>query len=182
MGCAPPPNGGSPFIPYFQNQVPTRGVADQRYVSEPAFRPTNAPAWQPQFVQEQAAAPRPVARTPLIRLKGPDEDEPAPSPSAAAAAAPTRLRLPSPGELGLASELETPHRASVDWADVHGRLDRLGALSFHQQKTTEGGYRVTFLLPTAQPDRTHEVDAHAETAAEAVRLALGHAEKWVAGK
>jgi hypothetical protein len=166
----------------FVQQVP-QNYPYLRSVNEPQFRPTSAPAWQPQDYPQQARAPQPGDRRPLIRLKGPDEDDPAPTRLATRPASPVRLRLPSPGELGLqgvgAAHSETSGaKAVVDWADVHRRLDRLGALSFHQEKLPEGGYRVTFLLPSDQPNRAHQIDARAETVAEAVGLALERAEKW----
>jgi hypothetical protein len=123
----------------------------------------------------------------LIRLKGPDEDDPAPSRPLTTQVAPGRLKLPSPGELGLLTEAVPSSEkcktgSAVDWADIHRRLDRLGALSFHQENLPEGGCRVTFLLPTDQPNRAQQIDARAETPAEAVGLALERAETWTAGK
>jgi hypothetical protein len=114
----------------------------------------------------------------LIRLKGPDEDDVPSKGPAPAETAPARLRLPSPAELGLppAGADKVSADASVNWTEVHNRLDRLGALSFHQEKMPGGGCRITFLLPTGQPHRAHQIDAQAETAAEAVRLALERAE------
>jgi hypothetical protein len=68
-------------------------------------------------------------------------------------------------------------KPSIDWADVHRRLDRLGAISFHQQKLMDGGFQVTFLLPSEQPHRAHQVEAKADSADQAVALALERAEQ-----
>jgi hypothetical protein len=85
------------------------------------------------------------------------------------------LKMPAPEDLGLGSAA----RATVDWADVHNRLDRLGALSFYQQKLAGGGYRVTFLLSTGKADRARQIEAEADSVAGAVTLALDRAEKGV---
>jgi hypothetical protein len=49
---------------------------------------------------------------------------------------------------------------------------------FHLEKLTPGGYRFSCLLPTAQPGRTHRIEAEAVTETEVVRLALAKAEEW----
>jgi hypothetical protein len=89
--------------------------------------------------------------------------------------------LPAPDQLGVAEAVSAvmPH---ADWADVHRRLDRLAALSFHQEKLTAGGCRITVLLPTDRRDRAHQVEADAATEAEAVSMALERAEKWAKAK
>jgi hypothetical protein len=68
----------------------------------------------------------------------------------------------------------------VDWNALHGRLRRLGAVGLQICKLPEGGSRVTFVLPTADPDRTRNIQATAATDAEAVALALASAEHWAA--
>jgi hypothetical protein len=175
-------NGGSPFPPgiaYPPQGIPQRDPYPPRYGNEPAFQPPpNAPAWQPGYFAQQAAAP---AQRPLIRLKGPDEDDPVTKGPVLSSKAP--LRLPSPAELGIvpAAIGKTPE-SSLDWADAHRRADRLGALSVHQEKLPSGGFQVIFLLPYGQSNRGHQIEARGDTPAEAFRLALEHAEKWARGE
>jgi hypothetical protein len=147
-----------------------------RYVNQPAPQP---PSWppQPQPQTSQAAAPS----RPVFRGQAPEEAEPEPPPRSLAAARPAPLTLPAPEQLGL-DRTGPASNAALDWAEVHRRLDRLGALSFHQQKLAAGGYRVTFLLPTDQPNRARQVEAEADSVAQAVTLALRQAEQWVSQK
>jgi hypothetical protein len=86
------------------------------------------------------------------------------------------LTLPAPEQLGIACNT-APARPEADWADVHRRLERLGAISFHQQKLTAGGYRFTCQLPSGQASRARQIEAEAATAAEAAVLALDRAEQ-----
>jgi hypothetical protein len=55
----------------------------------------------------------------------------------------------------------------------------MGAFDFHLVKLATGSYRVTFGLPTAQPDRTHLVEVEAGSEGAAVTLALQRAEQWL---
>jgi hypothetical protein len=88
--------------------------------------------------------------------------------------------MPSPEELGIRrASAPVVAETSVDWNDTRDRLARLGALSFRLDKLPQGNCRVTFLLPTRQPQRTHEIEAMAATEAAAVRLALAQAQRWV---
>jgi hypothetical protein len=83
--------------------------------------------------------------------------------------------MPSPGDLGIrVAKAEEP---PVDWNLVDQRLHKLGALSIHRQRLTQGGYRFFFLVPTSQADRVQRVEAVAATEAEAVRLALEKADQ-----
>ena len=102
-----------------------------------------------------------------------------------------RLVLPSPEELGLSSARpagqatappDAPAQSAVDWNDAHARLRRLNAVGFHLDRLSEGGCRVTFQLPTQQPQRTHVVESIGRTDAEAVHLALQQAEQWASRK
>jgi hypothetical protein len=86
------------------------------------------------------------------------------------------LTLPSPDELGITCA-PAPATNAADWADVHRRLERLGAVAFHQQKLAAGGYRFTCLLPSGQANRSQHIEAEAATATEAACLALDRAEK-----
>lgn len=85
------------------------------------------------------------------------------------------IPLPSPDQLGIT--IPSGAAGSPDWTAVHQQLDRLGALCVHVEKV-DGGCRFTCLLPTAQPERTHRVEAVASTEAEAVRLALDKCTEW----
>jgi hypothetical protein len=161
-----PPN--APFAPQF----PPQTYAAPRLVSQPAPPPNfNNPAWQPgpALAQQQPASqPRPVFRAQQA-------DEPVP------AAAP--LHLPSPEQLRVCCARPAEADAGrPDWNDTHQRLDRLGALGFHLDKVGRDGSHVTFLLPTAQPGKTHLIEATGATDAEAVRFALDRAELWAVRK
>lgn len=140
--------------------------------------------WQgnPQFAQQNmptnampvngamAAATPTRASQPKIRMQ-------APEPTTTSA----RLVLPSLEELGVAVQAQVPVQASrpaLDWNRAHTRLQDLGAVGFHLDRLPNGGCRVTFLLPTSQPQRTHHVEAEAASEADAVRNALEQAETW----
>jgi hypothetical protein len=88
--------------------------------------------------------------------------------------------MPSPQELGVA-DVKLPANLSIDWTAVHNQLDRLGATCFHLERAATGGYRITCLLPTNQPGRTHRIEAEAPTEAEAVQLALSKVRQWADG-
>ncbi len=181
--------------PMYVQQMPPQGYAAPRYVNQPmqpAMPQAPAPAaprWPPAEPQAPVLAQDAAPRAPVVR--GRAEEEPAPRPAFIPAARepipeerpvvadspPARLSLPSPEQLGVAGA-----GAPVDWGEVHRRLDRLGAVSFRQEKLLDGGYRVTFLLPTAQGNRTHCVTAESRQAAEAVGRALDQAEQWTGHK
>lgn len=106
---------------------------------------------------------------------------------------PTRLLLPSPEELGVGatvrSAVPVSHGAPfppaapvrpvlIDWNLTHQRLKDMGAVGFHLDRVAEGQVRATFWLPTADRDRTHLVEATAVSEAEAVTLALTHADTF----
>lgn len=114
------------------------------------------------------------ATQPKIRLRGPD-----PTP------APSRLTLPSPEELGLVRHsAPAPTQASqtLDWNQAHARLQQLGAVGFHIDRLPAGNVRVSFLLPTSDPQRTHHVEAEAAHEGQAVYAALEQAETWTRSK
>jgi hypothetical protein len=89
--------------------------------------------------------------------------------------------MPSPEQLGVAPArpLDGP---GVDWVAARRRLDRLGAVCIHLEKLPQGGYAFVCLLPTAQPGRTHRVEATAGTETDAVHLVLEKAEAWAGGR
>jgi hypothetical protein len=127
------------------------------------------PDWRQPASTNREVAQQPLPR-PIFRGKGPDE------PSAPLQAASVRLSMPSPDQLGIASA-----SAMADWAGVHRRLTELGALCVQGEKV-EGGYRFTCLLPTAESQRNHRIEALAASEGEAVRLALDRCEQWAAGR
>jgi hypothetical protein len=88
--------------------------------------------------------------------------------------------MPTPQELGVA-DVKQRENPNIDWTAVHNQLDRLGATCFHLERAPEGGCRITCLLPTNQPGRTHRIEAEASSEADAVRLALARAKEWAGG-
>jgi hypothetical protein len=68
---------------------------------------------------------------------------------------------------------------AADAAGLERRLQYLNAVGFGMAKVGDR-WQVVCELPTAQPDRTHRVEAEAVTQAEAVRAVLDRAEQWVA--
>jgi hypothetical protein len=89
--------------------------------------------------------------------------------------------MPSPEQLGVARPAPA-ECADTDWAAVHRRLERLGAVCFRLDQLPQGSHRASCLLPTDRPGHTHHIEAEAATAAEAVQLAVARAEAWAAGK
>jgi hypothetical protein len=81
--------------------------------------------------------------------------------------------LPAPEQLGVTAAGES---AGVDWNAMHARLRQLGAVGWQLGRLPQGGYRFTFLLPTAEPNHSRRVEATAASEAEAVRLALASVE------
>jgi hypothetical protein len=184
--------GGPPIMsaPQFSPPMPTQGYPAPRYTNQPQPQPAPRPEWQQPVPREQAQAQepefQPQSRGPIYRGKMEEKPvpEPRPSPAEAPPIPPERpvalLSLPAPEELGVSAA--PPSAAGIDWSAVHCRLDRLGALSFHQEKRTDGSCRVTFLLPTERQDRAHHVEAVSDSMAEAATLALEQAEKWAGQK
>jgi hypothetical protein len=118
-----------------------------------------------------------MERPPVVRAQMEDEPAPAPRPAQRHAA----LLIPTPEELGVGDARATP-AAVVDWAEVHGRLDRLGVTCFQLEKLASAGCRVSCLLPTGQDNRAHRIEVEATSEAEAVRLALAKAGEWADGR
>ncbi len=120
----------------------------------PSWAPSSQP-YPPPAQAQQFATPYPQ---PKIRLQAPDEPA-------------RRLAMPRPEDLGL-----TTAAATLDWNAIRQRLQQLGALSFRVDQLAAGGHRVTFLLPTADPRRTRQIETTAASEAAAVQLALERAE------
>jgi hypothetical protein len=95
-------------------------------------------------------------------------DDPAP-------ARPGKLAMPSPEQLGVnaAKAADAP-----DWSATRRALQELGAVSFQLDRLPGGAHQFVCLLPTADPEKPHRVEAHGATEAEAVRRALDEARRW----
>jgi hypothetical protein len=172
--------GGSPIMssaPAFLTQVPVQGYAVPSPVNQPLPRSAPAPAWRERAPVQPDLASRPLPQGPVFRGQSAEESEPAPR-QRILPPAPVALVLPPPDKLGVTAAAP----CGADWADVHRRLEQLGALSFHQEKLTAGGCRIIVVMPTDRRDRAHQVEADAPTEAEAVGLALQRAEKWASLK
>jgi hypothetical protein len=85
--------------------------------------------------------------------------------------------MPSPQELGV-TDAKRPENPNVDWTAVHNQLDRLGATCFQLERTLQGSFRITFLLPTDERGRSHRIEVQASSEAEAVRLVFAKAQEW----
>jgi hypothetical protein len=175
--------GGSPILSappgYFQ-PMPAPSYQPPNYAPRPASRP--APVWQQQPApEEQPMVDAPAPRGPVFRGKA-DDEVVTETVTVEAEERSEPLNLPSPEALGVGCGCDKCEcspckcRAPKDWAEFHQRLEQLGALSFHQQKLTDGSYRVSFLLPTERDNQSHHVEATAETGLQAAGLALNRAE------
>jgi hypothetical protein len=138
------------------------------------------PQPMPQQMPQQPMQGRPMLASaqPQPKVRGHSEElRPAP-----ASPSPQQLgvALPSPEALGVALPsaealgLAPGAAAGVDWAATQARLRALGA-TCPQLDVLDGGFRFTFVVPTARPGEVHRVEARAGTEAEAVRLALERA-------
>ncbi len=156
MQAYPGPRPGPQFLP-----DPGQGIG-------PAQPSRN---WNPQVAQQQLP-PRRIARAQV-------EDEPPPSPARAASRS-VALTIPSPEELGV-PQTKTSEAGAIDWTAVHNQLNQLGATCFHLERS-EGGFRISCLLPTAQAGRTRRIEAEAASEAAAVQATLAKAEEWAAGR
>src|SRR6266511_1649956 len=141
--------------------------------------PSSPPPSRPPAGAARAQAPAAPAapRPPVIRTQGPDDLLPPPPPPRSAPAAAPRefVVLPPPEQLGVAARAAD---AGLDWTVVDRRLQALGAVCFQMNRLPQDRWRITCLLPTAQADHTHCVEAEADTKADAVRAVLEQAEKW----
>jgi hypothetical protein len=85
--------------------------------------------------------------------------------------------MPSPQELGV-TDVKQKENSNIDWTAVHSQLNQLGATCFHLERAPEGDCRISCLLPTNQPGRTHRIEAEGASEADAARLALARAKEW----
>jgi|SRR5579859_1628835 len=144
-----------------------QGMPVQPYAGQPYVQPSPAGNYArpvPGYAATPAAAP-PSRPTPRYVPRAQDSEEH------------SRLQLPSPEQLGVVKTLAPAPAAGIDWSAIHQRLNQLGATCFHLEKLARG-CRVTCLLPTAQADRSHRIEAEAGTEAEAVSLAIAQVESW----
>ena len=164
--------GRAPMMaaPVYAPSYPSGSYPAPQFSGQQAAWPAGNSAWQPQAPYNPALAQQPPR--PIFRAKG--DDEPA-----AMRDIPAPISLPSPDQFGIT--IPSAAGGSTDWTAVHQQLDRLGALCVHVEKV-DGGCRFTCLLPTAQPERSHRVEAVASTEAEAVRLALDKCTEWSGGR
>jgi hypothetical protein len=97
------------------------------------------------------------ATKPVARAQKPEDPRPA------------QLAMPTPEELGIA--MPKPAAASVDWASVRARLDRLGATGFSLERAG-AGYHFSCRLPAGRSS-----EGRGATEADAIRQALDQAER-----
>ena len=79
------------------------------------------------------------------------------------------VAMPSPDQLGVNIRQAA---AACDWTAAHRRMQDLGVISFQMDRLNADIFQVVCLLPTSEPGRTHRIEAHGATEAEAVRCAL----------
>jgi hypothetical protein len=90
-----------------------------------------------------------------------------------------KFLMPSPEALGV--NVSAPPLvviAAIDWTLIQSRMERLGVLQYKKSALTNGGVRVTMLLPTSNPALGQPVEAQAETEGAAIAMALDAAEEW----
>jgi hypothetical protein len=150
--------GGPPvFFPPDSVIMLPPGYGPVPYAPPPAPRPA-APVRT-----AQAPAPRPAT------IRGQMPDEVVPSARIALVA------MPSPDQLGVNVR---PADGTADWTAIHRRMQELGVISFQMDRLNADVFQITCLLPTAEVGRTHRIEAHGTTEAEAVRCALDEAQRW----
>jgi hypothetical protein len=81
--------------------------------------------------------------------------------------------MPSPEQLGVGAR-----PAEGDWTVLHKRLQELGVSTFQMDRLSADVVQFTCLLPTAEPGKTHRIEAHGATEAEAAQRALDEAQRW----
>lgn len=129
-------------------------------VQPPVPRPVQAPA---PVHTAQGALPPPA----VVRGQAPD------SVTMVASVAP--VAMPSPDKLGVGGR---PADGASDWTAIHRRIQELGVVSFQADQLSAEVYQFTCLMPTAEAGRTHRIEGHGATQAEAARRALDEAQRW----
>jgi hypothetical protein len=155
--------GGPPvfFAPGSVTMLPP-GYNAPTYGAVPYAQPP-IPQPAPPVRSAQAAAPR----APVVRGQMAEEAIP-----------PIRtfpVAMPSPDQLGVNVR---PAAGACDWMAIHRRMQELGVISFQMDRLNADVFQITCLLPTAEAGRTHRIEAHGTTEADAVRCALDEAQRW----
>ncbi len=127
---------------------------------------------QPQFNQMQPQfSQAPQQQRPVIRGGPPEEkklvvhQEPP-------------VSLPAPDKLGITPQAPVDPNA-IDWNAMHAYVKSIGALSFGTDRPTEGGFRCSIVMPTAESGRSYRIDGSGATEAEAVRVCLEKTYRWL---
>ena len=81
--------------------------------------------------------------------------------------------MPSPEQLGVAVRSV---EKGVDWSALHEQMRKLHVVSSHTEALPDGRIHFTCWLPRDTPGLTQRVEAVANSEAEAVQLALQHAQ------
>lgn len=177
-----------PFYPQQMQQPqmmqPQMHMPPQAMQMQPQFQqPMPKPTW---VAQPKGMAPRPMAPRPLptnaelaqhpnpapkVRLQ---DQEPTKQSSG-------KFVMPEPEALGLAvsSAPAAAPTATLDWNAIRARMHKLGVIGSHFDRAPQGGYRVIFTLPTAEPGRSQHIEAIGENEQVAVQQALSRAEEFV---
>jgi hypothetical protein len=109
-----------------------------------------------------------------------DDLPPPPPPRRPAETTPAPSSMPSPEQLGVTGGRKG--ESAVDWDLVHRRFREAGATCVQLDNRPQGGCRLICLLPTANPDRNHRIEAEAATETDVARLALAQLEEWTRKK
>ncbi len=134
---------------------------------QPVFLPPQAQQFNqlpPQYVQA------PQQQRPVVRGAPPDEKKPVHQEPP--------LSLPAPDKLGITPQAPVDPNA-IDWNAMHAYTKSIGALSFGTDRSAEGGFRCSIVMPTAKSDQTYRIDGNGATEAEAVRVCLDKTYRWL---
>jgi hypothetical protein len=116
----------------------------------PIYAMPPQPQTQPRYMVPPAP-PQPLVANnlkPKVRAQAPDT--------------PPRIVLPSPEALGIQV---VAAKVTMDWNQVHARLEQLGVVNLHRDHLPQGGFRVTLALAGQQVEGTGTTEAAAMTAA-----------------
>jgi hypothetical protein len=132
----------------------------------PQARPAN-PGYAAVQPTTWTAAPgaRQVPTYPIVRGQMPDEP-----------ARTSTVHIPTPEELGIGRS------SPFDWNGLESRLRQLRAICYDREKTPQGCWRLTCVLPGRSAGQNHRIEARADSEAEASRLLVVKAQEWVAGR
>jgi hypothetical protein len=85
------------------------------------------------------------------------------------------VRIPTPEELGIG------RLRGFDWSGLENRLRQLRAICYDREKTREGVWRLTCVLPGKSAGQNHRIEARGGSEAEVSRLLVAQAEQWLSG-